>query len=77
MSHTIKVLDHGSVTLRNLAGPTRRTGMSIADVIGDTPLRDFDADDTDPANAARLSFAQLDSDVVTKADGTTDRKSVV
>lgn len=39
-----KVLDHGFVTLRNLAGPTRR------------PAAMFDADDRDPAQAARMSF---------------------
>lgn len=45
----IDVLDHGSVTLRNLAGPTRRTDQL------------FDASDTDPANSARMSFEQTDS----------------
>jgi len=44
----IKVLDHGYVRLRNLAGPTRRLDM------------DFDADDIDPANAARFSFDGAD-----------------
>lgn len=56
---TVKVHEHGFVRLRNLAGPTRRTGL-------EEPLdryeRYFDADDTDPANAARLSFEQLDSE---------------
>lgn len=56
---TIKVLDHGFVRLRNIAGPTRR------------PDALFDADDTDPANAARMSFDQTDSDVVTLRDGST------
>jgi thymidylate synthase (FAD) len=42
------VLDHGFVGLRNLAGPTRRD------------WNDFDADDVDPANAARMSFDQFD-----------------
>lgn len=41
------VLDHGFVTLRNIAGPTRR------------PEREFDADDRDPAQAARMSFDQM------------------
>lgn len=54
--NTIKVLDHGFVTLRNLSGPTRRfwneSGVSE---------RAFDADDTDPANTARMSFNQTDS----------------
>lgn len=45
----IKVLDHGFVTLRNISGPTRRIDS------------DFDADDTDPANSARMSFDQTDS----------------
>ena len=58
----VQVLDHGSVILRNLAGPTRRTGMTAHDVVNKTPLRDFDADDTDPAQAARLSFEQMDSE---------------
>lgn len=43
------VLDHGFVILRNLSGPTRR------------PDQPFDADDTDPANSARMSFDQMDS----------------
>lgn len=46
---TLPVLDHGFVALRNIAGPTRR------------PDNLFDADDTDPANAARMSFDQTDS----------------
>lgn len=48
--NTIKVLDHGFVTLRNVAGPTRRA---------DQP---FDASDVDVANSARMSFDQTDSD---------------
>jgi thymidylate synthase (FAD) len=45
----IKVLDHGFVRLLNISGPTRRA---------DQP---FDADDTDPANTARISFDQMNS----------------
>lgn len=45
----IKVLDHGFVKLRNISGPTRRADC------------DFDADDVDPANSARMSFGQTDS----------------
>lgn len=45
---TIPVLDHGFVTLRNIAGPVRR------------PEARFDADDTDPSAAARMSFDQMD-----------------
>lgn len=44
MAITAKVLDHGYVTLTNIAGPTRRAE------------NDYDADDTDPANAARFSL---------------------
>lgn len=56
---TKSVLDHGFVTLRNLAGPTRRpTGLK-----SNSPLvRMFDADDIDPAQCARMSFEQMDSD---------------
>lgn len=49
MKRTFKVLDHGFVTLRNVSGPTRRIDQ------------DFDADDTDPANSARMSFDLTDS----------------
>jgi len=58
--NTIKVLDHGFVTLRNLAGPTRREEyqhLSVGPV-----LRRFDADDTDVANSARMSFEGQDRD---------------
>jgi thymidylate synthase (FAD) len=48
--HTTPVLDHGNVILRNLAGPTRR------------PEQEFDASDRDPAEAARMSFDQMDAD---------------
>lgn len=65
----IKVLDHGFVELRNLAGPTRRT----ADFIGGEEKcgteRPFDADDTDPANAARMSFNQMDGEMIKLKDG--------
>ena len=46
---SMDVLDHGFVTLRNVSGPTRRH------------YQEFDAHDTDPANAARMSFNQTDS----------------
>lgn len=49
VDYKIDVLDHGFVQLRNLSGPTRRPG------------REFDAHDVDPANAARMSFDQMDS----------------
>lgn len=54
MINTIQVLDHGFVTLRNISGPTRRTWLEDG-------LGMFDADDTDPANAARMSFDQTDN----------------
>lgn len=44
----VKVLDHGYVRLRNIAGPTRRSDKR------------FDAHDVDPANAARFSFDAAD-----------------
>ena len=43
----IDVLDHGFVALRNISGPTRR------------PDQRFDASDLDPAQAARMSFDQM------------------
>ena len=65
----INVLDHGFVVLRNIAGPTRRT----VDVLSTTypgsrggevhvKSRTFDADDVDPAQCARMSFEQMDTD---------------
>lgn len=58
---TIKVLDHGFVTLRNISGPTRRI-MDSGGVEGQIEsFRPFDADDVDPANTARMSFNQIDS----------------
>lgn len=62
---TVKVLDHGFVRLRNLAGPTRRgycDGSQCGLDLG------FDADDTDPANAARMSFDQTDSNRTAEQD---------
>lgn len=70
MTHTADnlrtpVLDHGFVELRNLAGPTRRvydneeTGRF---------LRPFDADDSDPAHAARMSFDQMNADRTPEQD---------
>lgn len=44
------VLDHGYVVLRNLAAQTRRLDQ------------EFDASDVDPAQAARMSFDQMDLD---------------
>jgi thymidylate synthase (FAD) len=55
MSLTTPVLDHGFVTLRNLAGPTRRN-RTDPDEHGVDWVREFDADDRDPAQAARMSF---------------------
>ena len=60
MTYTVKVLDHGFVTLRNMSGPTRRTGMAIGDVVNNALLRAFDADDVDVANSARMSFDNMD-----------------
>jgi thymidylate synthase (FAD) len=66
--NTIKVLDHGFVTLRNISGPTRRQcdveyydeGEGFG-IVRNHLVRDFDADDTDPANTARMSFNQTDA----------------
>lgn len=50
------VLDHGFVALRNISGPTRR------------PDAPFDADDIDPAQSARMSFDQMDSERTREQD---------
>jgi thymidylate synthase (FAD) len=56
---TIQLLDHGFVRLRNLAGPTRRVGERLPTGFQE---RDFDADDTDVANSARMSFDNADAE---------------
>jgi thymidylate synthase (FAD) len=69
MAHEIQVLDHGFVRLRNIAGPTRRIGVYVPDggAPPDFQERNFDADDVDPANAARMSFDNMDM-IRTEAD---------
>lgn len=57
----MQVLDHGYVKLRNLAGPTRRALMLEHEGTYGEP-RAFDADDTDAAQAARMSFDEMDSE---------------
>lgn len=57
--HTIPVLDHGFVTLRNIAGPTRRA-LFLEHEGSYVEARSFDVDDTDAPNAARMSFDQVD-----------------
>jgi thymidylate synthase (FAD) len=71
----IVVLDHGFVQLRNIAGPTRRTQDPVPDNMdsgfeGGWTLqpRPFDADDTDPADAARMSFDQMSADRARETD---------
>ena len=59
MQAEVRVLDYGFVRLRNLAGPTRRTVDNPG--YDDPYFYPFDADDTDPANAARMSFDQTDA----------------
>jgi thymidylate synthase (FAD) len=58
-----KVLDHGFVVLRNLAGPTRRMFLDEDEGVPREcwNARPFDADDRDPSQAARMSFGQMDS----------------
>lgn len=70
MTTKIKVLDHGYVTLRNLAGPTRRAVCTDYD---NEELEylveiDFDADDIDPANSARMSYDESDDPDRTRED---------
>lgn len=68
MLSEVKVLDHGFVRLRNLAGPTRRAEIIDYELSGPTVEPEFDADDTDPANAARMSFSQTDSNRTLEQD---------
>lgn len=69
---SMSVLDKGFVALRNVSGPTRRIelagDMTRAPFFEDPvsghrwPMRPYDADDVDPAQAARMSFGQMDSE---------------
>lgn len=71
MLSELKVLDHGFVRLRNLAGPTRRVIDSWDGVeLYPSDLRPFDADDIDPPNAARMSFNNTDAEYIVDRDGT-------
>jgi thymidylate synthase (FAD) len=69
---TVKVLDHGFVTLRNIAGPTRRPhngfGYDMEEREFGLLARPFDADDRDPAQAARMSFDQMNEDRTAEQD---------
>lgn len=56
METKTQVLDHGFVQLRNISGPTRDTSLT------------FDATDRDPANSARMSFDQTDSERTLEQD---------
>src|SRR5690606_1985014 len=69
MLREVKVLDHGFVRLRNLAGPTRRAEVIDYELSGPTVEPEFDADDTDPANAARMSFDATDSEYIIDRSG--------
>lgn len=53
------VLDHGFVILRNISGPTRRADCPRC--IDEPMTGEYDADDIDPANSARMSFDNMDS----------------
>jgi thymidylate synthase (FAD) len=68
----LDVLDHGFVRLCNLAGPTRRALKTVDLSYGPGtergPVRQFDADDRDPAQAARMSFNQFESDRTLEED---------
>lgn len=67
---TVRVHEHGFVRLRNCAGPTRRD--EIVTVFEDSQVpsivRYFDADDVDPAQAARMSFGGMDKERSRDAD---------
>lgn len=60
------VLDHGFVKLRNISGPTRRLFETQA--MDGEDFAAYDADDVDPANAARMSFDMTDSDRTREQD---------
>jgi len=65
----VKCLDHGYVELLNLSGPVRRTGYNEDGVwVSDKTAVPFDADDTDPAKVARISFNNFEADRLPEAD---------
>lgn len=52
MKDKTPVLDHGFIKIHNMAGPTRRA----------TSLDEFDANDVDPPNVARMSFGEMNGE---------------
>lgn len=77
MQNKVQVLDHGFVRLRNLAGPTRRAEIVNYELDGPVLEPEFDADDTDPANAARMSFDNTDSEFLIDRNGNQRRRTRV
>lgn len=63
-----QVLDHGFVMLRNISGPTRRIVESDPAGWPGARMYAFDADDIDPAQSARMSFDQMDSERTREQD---------
>lgn len=61
MNNQINVLDHGFVKLLNLSGPVRRV-FNKDKPFENNGLHCFDADDTDPALTARISFNNFDKE---------------
>jgi thymidylate synthase (FAD) len=71
MTTEIKCLDHGFVKLLNISGPVRRTITDTTVVKGTIHFGgelDFDADITDIAKVARISFDNFDKDRTREMD---------
>jgi thymidylate synthase (FAD) len=65
----IACLDHGFVRLLNISGQTHRPHDLIGDNFeGEQKYRDFGADITDIANAARISFDNFDAERTREQD---------
>ena len=68
----INCLDHGFVRLLNLSGPTRRNDTPLIDengtYTGESTGFIYDADITDIANAARISFDNFDAERTREQD---------
>jgi thymidylate synthase (FAD) len=65
----LKCLDHGFVQLLNLSGPVRRVDTTINVLTEEVvAFREFDADDIDPAQTARISFNNMSEERLAEQD---------
>jgi thymidylate synthase (FAD) len=68
MNNTVKVLDHGFVTLLNAASAVPRDTTTVRDEDGVRLYQIFGAHDIDPAKTARISFNNFEQERTVEQD---------